>query len=102
MFIVSNLLTALAQVVDVLLTLLYWIIIVRALLSWVNPDPFNPIVQFLNMVSEPILYPLRRLLPFTWKLGIDVTPIIAILILIFLKSFLVRTLIDLSLRLRAG
>ena len=102
MFIVSNLLAALAQVVDVVLTLLYWIIIVRALLSWVSPDPFNPIVQFLNMVSEPILYPLRRLLPFTFRLGIDLSPIIAILLLIFLKSFLVKTLLDLSYHLRVS
>jgi YggT family protein len=100
MFVVSNLLAALAQIVDVGLTLLYWIIIVRALLSWVNPDPYNPIVQFLYTVSEPVLYPIRRLLPFTWRLGLDFSPIIAILLLIFLKSFLVRTLIDLSLHLR--
>ncbi|MEK7849325.1 MAG: YggT family protein [Candidatus Omnitrophota bacterium] len=57
MFIVSNLLAALAQVLDVVLTVLYWMIIVRALLSWVNPDPHNPIVQFLQAVTEPILAP---------------------------------------------
>jgi YggT family protein len=51
MFILSNLLSALAQILDILLTALYWLIIIRALLSWVNPDPFNPIVQFLQTVT---------------------------------------------------
>lgn len=100
MFIVSNLLAALAQVLDVVLTVLYWMIIVRALLSWVNPDPYNPIVQFLQAVTEPILAPIRRLLPQAMRWGLDISPIIAILAVMFLKSFLVRTLLDLSFRLR--
>jgi len=100
MFIVSNLLAALAQVLDVVLTVLYWMIIVRALLSWVNPDPYNPIVQFLQAVTEPILAPVRRLLPPAFRWGLDISPIIAILAVMFLKAFLVRTLLDLSFRLR--
>lgn len=100
MFIVSNLLAALAQVLDVVLTVLYWMIIVRALLSWVNPDPHNPIVQFLQAVTEPILVPIRRLLPSAFRWGLDISPIIAILAVMFLKAFLVRTLLDLSFRLR--
>ncbi len=100
MFIVSNLLAALAQVLDVVLTVLYWMIIVRALLSWVNPDPHNPIVQFLQAVTEPILAPVRRLLPPAFRWGLDISPIIAILAVMFLKAFLVKTLLDLSFRLR--
>ncbi len=100
MFILSNLLSASANIVDILLTALYWIVIVRALISWVNPDPFNPIVQFLEKVTTPILEPIRRVLPFSSRLGIDISPIIAIMAIIFLKSFLVRTLLDLSFRLR--
>ena len=100
MFIVSNLLAALAQVLDVVLTVLYWMLIVRALLSWVNPDPYNPIVQFLQAVTEPILAPVRRLLPPAFRWGLDISPIIAILAVMFLKAFLVRTLLDLSFRLR--
>lgn len=100
MFILSNLLSALAQILDILLTALYWLIIIRALLSWVNPDPFNPIVQFLQTVTEPILYPIRRFLPILLRFGIDLSPVIAILALLFLKSFLVRTLLDISWRLR--
>jgi len=100
MFVLSNLLAAVASVLDIVLTALYWIVIVRALISWVNPDPFNPIVQFLQTVTEPILYPIRKVLPFSLKFGIDLSPIIAILALIFLRTFLVRTLMDLSFQLR--
>jgi len=100
MFALSNLLVAVANVLDILLTILYWLILIRALISWVNPDPFNPIVQFLNNVTEPILYPIRKLLPLGFRFGIDISPIIAFLVIIFLKSFLIRTLLDLSLRLR--
>jgi len=96
MFIVSNLLAAFAQVLDVVFTVLCWMIIVRALISWVNPDPCNPIVQFLQAVTEPILAPIRRLLPQAMRWGLDISPIIAILAVMFLKSFLVRTLLDLT------
>jgi len=96
MFIVSNLLAAFAQVLDVVFTVLYWMFIVRAVISWGNPDPCNPIVQFLQAVTEPILAPIRRLLPQAMRWGLDISPIIAILAVMFLKSFLVRTLLDLT------
>ncbi len=101
MFAISNLLSAAAQVLDMALTAYYWIIIIRALISWVNPDPSNPIVQFLRAVTEPVLAPIRRILPPLFQFGIDISPVIAIFLVIFLQSFLVRTLFDLSLRLRA-
>ena len=100
MFVLSNLFAALATLLNIILTVLYWLILVRALISWVNPDPYNQIVQFLYKATEPILYPIRRMVPLQFNIGIDISPIIAFLILIFLKSFLVRTLIDISLRLR--
>jgi YggT family protein len=100
MFVFSNIFTALANVLEVILTILYWLILVRALVSWVNPDPFNPIVQFLYKTTEPILYSIRRILPFQSGIGIDISPIIAFLLIIFLKSFLVKTLLDISFRLR--
>jgi YggT family protein len=84
----------------VVLGILYWLILIRALVSWVNPDPFNPIVQFLEKTTEPILYPIRKILPFSLRFGLDISPIIAFLIIIFLKSFLVNTLLDLATRLR--
>jgi YggT family protein len=100
MFIFSNLLSSLAQVLDLVLNVVSWMIIIRALLTWVSPDPRNPIVQMLDAVTEPILWPIRRVLPFSLKFGLDISPIIAIVALVFLRSFLVKTLIDLSLRLR--
>jgi YggT family protein len=99
MFIIGNFLLSVARVLDILITLLYWIIIIRALISWVNPDPFNPIVQFLQRVTEPILNPIRKALKMQFW-AFDISPIIAILCLIFIQSFLVRTLTDLALRLR--
>ena len=99
MFIVSNLLFSVARLLDIVITLLYWIIIIRALVSWVNPDPFNPIVQFLQRATDPILAPIRKVLRMQlW--AIDISPIIAIFVLIFAQSFLVRTLTDLATRLR--
>ena len=100
MFILSNFIVSAAHVLGVLLTILYWLILIRALISWVSPDPFNPIVQFLEKYTEPILEPIRRILPPGLKFGIDISPIIAFLAIMFLRSFLVNTLLDLAARLR--
>jgi len=99
MFVAANLIFALAKVVDIALTIFYWLILIRALISWVNPDPYNPIVQFLHKTTEPVLEPIRRLIPVGYRIGIDISPLIAFLVLVFLKIFLVRTLMGLALRL---
>jgi YggT family protein len=98
MFILSNLLLALAQLLNLLLTVFYWLILIRALISWVNPDPYNAIVQFLHKVTEPVLVPIRRILPFSLKMTIDISPFIAFLIIFFLRMFLVKSLMDLAVR----
>ncbi|MDD5005309.1 MAG: YggT family protein [Candidatus Omnitrophica bacterium] len=100
MFILSNLISALAEVIDIVLSAFYWLVLIRALISWVNADPLNPIVQFLYKTTEPILAPVRRRLPVDFRFGIDISPIIVFLIIIFLKSFLVGTLMGFALRLR--
>lgn len=100
MFVLSNFIAAFAQILDILLSALYWLILIRALISWVNPDPNNPIVQFLYKATEPMLYPIRRVLPAGLRFGIDISPLVAFLIVFFLQSFLVRTLFDLSIKLR--
>ena len=98
MFIVGNLVMSLAYMVNVGLTALYWLILIRALISWVSPDPFNPIVQFLRAVTEPVLSRIRRYMP---QIGpFDFSAIAAFLIIIFLRSFLVKSLFDLGLVLR--
>ncbi len=99
MFIIVNLLDAVALVIHYLLNIYMWLIIVRALLSWVNPDPYNPIVSFLYQVTEPVLYRIRRFLPFH-GLGIDLSPILVFIIIVFLDRFLVGTLQDIVMRLR--
>jgi len=98
MFIVSNFLVGVAKILDIGLSLYMWIIIGRAVISWVNPDPYNPIVRFLNSVTEPVLYPIRRKLPIYFG-GIDFSPILVIMAIIFLQTFLVRSLIQLAARL---
>ncbi|OIO81678.1 MAG: hypothetical protein COW11_04215 [Candidatus Omnitrophica bacterium CG12_big_fil_rev_8_21_14_0_65_43_15] len=97
MFLLSNFIAAVANILDVVLTILYWLILIRAILSWVNPDPSNPIVRFLNKSTEPILEPIRRIVPF-WKMGIDISPIIAFLAILFLRAFAVRTLLDIAVK----
>jgi YggT family protein len=98
MFVLGNLIRAVAVIADFLLTALNWLIIIRALISWVSPDPFNPIVQFLYKTTEPILQPFRRLIPM-YNIGIDFSPILALLVVWFLKIFLVSTLYGLAVRL---
>jgi YggT family protein len=91
MFILGNILTGIAEVLDVVLTIYMWVIVIRALISWVNPDPYNPIVQILQKMTEPVLRPLRKLVP-AYRIGVDLSPLIAILIIIFLKAALIKTL----------
>ena len=97
MFVFSNLLIAIAKILDILLTLYTWVIIAQAIISWVRPDPYNPIVRFLNGVTEPVLRPIRRRLPVSWG-GFDFSPIIVLLIIIFLQEFLIKSLIQLGYR----
>jgi YggT family protein len=72
-----------------------WIVIARAILSWVNPDPYNPIVRFIHNVTEPVLYRIRAKIPVSFG-GIDFSPIIVILGVIFLQNFVVNSLLRLS------
>lgn len=98
MFVVGNLVATLAQMLNSLFEIYWWILVIRCLISWVSPDPFNPIVHFLVRVTDPVLEPLRRVIP---PLGMfDLSAVAALLLLRALQSFLVRTLLDLSVRLR--
>ena len=97
MFVFGNFLGAVARVIDIGLTLYMWVIIARAVISWVNPDPYNPIVRFLVSVTEPVLFQIRRRLPVSLG-GLDLSPILVILAIIFVQSFLVRSLMALAAR----
>ncbi len=95
MFVMSNLIAAVAGVLDIVLTIYMWIVIVAALISWVNPDPYNPIVRFLYSVTEPVFGMVRRVLPLP-PMGIDISPIIVFLAIVFLQQFLVKTLYQIA------
>jgi YggT family protein len=95
MIILSNFLTAIAKVVDIVLSIFMWIVIARAVLSWVSPDPYNPIVRFIHKVTEPVLYQIRRRIPVNFG-GIDFSPIIVFLAIIFLQRFVVHSLYELA------
>ena len=97
MFAVSNFFSALANVVDIVLNILFWMVFIRAAISWVNPDPLNQIVQFLERVTEPLLAPVRRLFP---AMAVDVSPLVVCLVIYFLRKFLVPTLYDIGFSVR--
>jgi YggT family protein len=94
MFVVDQLLIAVARLVNLVLDAYMWIIIARALISWVNPDPYNPIVRFLYRVTEPVLRPVRRRMPMMQ--GLDLSPMIVLLGIYFLKEFLVPVLLHIA------
>jgi YggT family protein len=96
MFVFTNFLSAVAYVIEILLNIYMWIVIARALISWVNPDPYNPIVSFLYRATEPVLYRVRRIIPDLG--GIDLSPLIVLLIIYFLKEFLVKSIYMISYR----
>jgi YggT family protein len=100
MFIIANLLLAFARITDILLTLYTFIIIARAIISWVNPDPYNPIVNFLYRATEPVLYRVRSFLPDLG--GLDLSPLVVLLAVQFLQRFAVSSVVELAWSLKSG
>ena len=99
MFVLSNLIHALANLVNLALNAYLILVIARAVLSWVNPDPYNAIVRFVHRATEPVLRPIRERLP-TVAMGLDLSPMVVLLAIYFLQSFLVGSLHDLAASLR--
>lgn len=100
MFVFANFLLAIAKIADILLTIYLYILIARAIISWVNPDPYNPIVNFLYRSTEPVLSRVRRVLPDTG--GLDLSPIVVLVAIYFLQSFLVRSIYDMAYKMKLG
>jgi YggT family protein len=96
MFVVGNTLLGIATVLDYALTIYTWVVIARALISWVNPDPWNPIVQFLARATEPVLAPIRRRLG--WSMGVDLSPLVVIVTIWFLQIAVVQSIKDFAVR----
>jgi YggT family protein len=87
----DNIVMGITRILEIVLNLYMWVIVIRALISWVSPDPYNPIVQILLRMTEPVLRPIRKLVP-PYRIGIDFSPFIAILIIIFLQYALIKNL----------
>jgi YggT family protein len=98
MFVMSNVILALARLLNIVLEAYFWIIIARALISWVNPDPYNPIVRFLHRVTEPVLRPIRYRLPAT--MGLDLSPLVVIVAIKLAEWVVVDSLRDFALSIR--
>lgn len=96
MFVLANFLNALAMVLNGALSLYFWIIIISAVLTWVRPDPYNPLVRIIYSLTEPVLYWVRRTLPFVFIGGVDLSPIVVLFAIQFLKIFLVQSLSQLA------
>lgn len=101
MFIFGNLVMAVATVLDYALDAYMWVVIIAALITWVNPDPYNPVVRFLRAVTEPVFRPIRKMIGY--RLGpVDISPIIVILAIVFIQKFFVRSLLELGIKLKGG
>jgi len=99
MFVLGNLIIAIGDILDIALTVYMWILIISAIISWVNPDPYNPIVRTLYLLTEPVLRPIRRIIGY--RLGpLDISPMIAILAIYFIKKFLIVSIIELGYRIK--
>lgn len=100
MSVLGNFIMALAQVIHLLLNVYMWIVVIRAIISWVNPDPYNPIVNFLYRATEPVLKYVRKIIPPLG--GIDLSPIVVLVAIVFLDQFLVQSISEIGLRLKTG
>jgi len=97
MFVFANFLAAVAEMINIILSLYMFIIFGRVIISWVSADPYNPIVRFLISATEPVLYPIRRRLPVMG--GIDFAPFLLLLAVFFIKRVIVQSLLQLAARL---
>ena len=101
MFIFANLLLAIASILNILLSVYMWIVIISALITWVNPDPYNPIVRFLRAVTDPVYRPIRRIIGYRFGI-IDISPMVVIIAILFVKYFVIQSLIELAYKLKGG
>ena len=100
MFIFSNFLQAVAVILDRVLQIYNFVVLVAVLISWVSPDPFNPIIKFLRAATEPVFEWVRRRLPFAVIGMLDLSPMVVFFTIWFARMFLVNSLVDVAARLR--
>jgi len=99
MFVFGNLFSGIAYILDMLLNLYFWVIFARAILSWIRPDPYNPIVRTICKLVDPVTYRISRIIP--TRIGmVDIAPFVLMLAIIFAQKFLVATLLDIGTRMK--
>ena len=94
MIVLANTLGAVATVLGMLLNLYFWIVIIAAVLTWVRPDPANPVVRGLRAVTEPVFYQVRKWLPFTYTSGLDFSPVVVLLAIELFNRIVVMSLAE--------
>lgn len=92
MIVVANTMSAIALVLGSLLSLYFWIVIIAAMLTWVRPDPYNPIVRTLRALTEPVFYRVRKWLPFTYSSGMDFSPVVVLLAIELFNRIVITSL----------
>ena len=100
MFVLANILSAVAMVVQTVLDLYFWVVIIACVMTWVNPDPYNPIVRTLRTLTEPVFIRVRKWMPFTYTNGFDFSPIIVLLAIKLVDNIVVRSLLQFSVTLQ--
>lgn len=99
MIVMANTLSAIAAVLQTLLNLYFWIVMISALITWVKPDPYNPIVRMLRMFTEPVFYRIRKWLPFTYSAGIDFSPLIVLIGIELFNKIVIKSLAEYAIQL---
>lgn len=97
MFVIQNILLAVGNVLGALLNLYFWIVIIAAVITWVRPDPYNPIVRGLRLLTEPVFYYVRKWMPFTYRSGLDFSPLVVVLVIQLVNLIVVKSLIQFAL-----
>ena len=92
MIVLANTLSAIALVLGSLLNIYFWIVIISAVLTWVRPEPYNPIVRTLRLLTEPVFYPVRKWLPFTYTSGLDFSPVVVLLAIELINRIVIASL----------
>ncbi len=92
MIVLANTMSAVAMILGSLLNLYFWIVVISAVLTWVRPDPYNPIVRTLRALTEPVFYRVRKWLPFTYTTGMDFSPVVVLLSIELFNRIVVASL----------
>ncbi|MDR3319382.1 MAG: YggT family protein [Desulfovibrio sp.] len=100
MIVLSNALSAVAAVLGALLNLYFWIIIISAVLSWIKPDPYNPVVRALRVMTESVFYRVRKWLPFTYVGGIDFSPLVVLIVIELVNNIVIASMYQYALTMR--